>query len=136
MDTMRRTLNHITSYFIWCMRCSIIYSNKVAILPVITANAVWKEFETTLKARMKHVATKDKWWEDKVRAGDTSQPHADQAMTKMRAEAAEAKVVLIEWITPESISPDTKEAIGKWCFKTSGNDANIAAIPRPCKFPR
>ena len=57
-------------------------------------------------------------------------------MTKLRAEAAEAKVVLIEWNTPESINPDTKEAIGKWCFETSGNDANIAAMPRPCKFPR
>ena len=42
------------------------------------------------------------------------QTHADQAMTKMRVEAAEAKVVLIEWNTPESISPDTQEAIGKW----------------------
>ena len=41
----------------------------------------------------------------------------------------EAIVVLIEWNTPESISPDTKEAIGKWCFETSGNDADIAAIP-------
>ena len=45
MDTMRRTLNHITSYFIWCMRCSIVYSNKVATPPVITANTVWKEFK-------------------------------------------------------------------------------------------
>ena len=99
-------------------------------------NTVWKEFETTLKARLKHVVIKDKWWADKVRAGDTSQPHANQAMTKMRAEATEAKVVLIEWNTPESISPDTKEAIGKWYFKTSGNDADIAAMPRPCKFPR
>ena len=89
MDTMRRTLNHITSYFIWRMRCSIVYSDEVATLPVITANAVWKEFETTLNARLKHVVTKDKWWADKVRAGDTSQPHANQAMTKMRAEAAE-----------------------------------------------
>ena len=57
-------------------------------------------------------------------------------MTKMRVEAAEAKVVLIEWNTPESISPDTKEAIGKWCFETLGNDTNIAAMPLPCKFPR
>ena len=90
------------------MRCGIVNSDKVATLPVITANTVWKEFETTLKARLKHITTKDKWWADKVRAGDTSQPHADQAMTKMRAEAAEAKVVLIELNTPESISPDTK----------------------------
>ena len=136
MDTMRRTLNHITLYFIWLMRYSIVYSGEVATPPVVTANAVWKEFETTLKARMKHVTTKDKWWSDKVRAGDTYQPHANQAMTKMRAEAAEAKVVLIEWNTPESISPDTQEAIRQWCFKTYGNDADIAAMPRPCKFPR
>ena len=133
---MRRTLNHITSYFIWRMRCSIVYSDEVATPPVITANTVWKEFETMLKARLKHVTAKDKRWVDKVRSGDTSQTHANQAMTKMRAEAAEAKVVLIEWNTPESISPDTQEAIGKWCFKTSGNDADIAAMPRPCKFPR
>ena len=86
------------------MRCSIVYSDKVATLPVITANTVWKEIETTLKARLKHVDTKDNWWADKVRAGDTSQSHADEAMTKMRAEAAEAKVVLIEWNKPESIS--------------------------------
>ena len=86
-----------------------LYNDKVATPPVITANAVWKEFKTTLKARMKHVTTKDKWWKNKVRAEDISQPHADQAMTKMRAEAAEAKVVLIEWNTPESINPDTKE---------------------------
>ena len=101
MDTMRRTLNHITSYFIWRMRCSIVYGDKVATPPVITANSVWKEFETTLKARLKHVITKDKWWADKVRAGDISQLHANQAMTKIRAEATEAKVVLIEWNTPE-----------------------------------
>ena len=50
------------------MRCSIVYSVKVATLPVITANTVWKEFETTLKAKLKHVGTKDKWWADKVRA--------------------------------------------------------------------
>ena len=102
----------------------------------ITANTVWKEFETTLKARLIHVSTKDKWWADKVRVGDTSQTLANEAMTKMRAEAAEAKVVLIELITPESISPDTQEAIGKWCFETSGNDTNIAAMLRPCKFLR
>ena len=42
MDTMRRTLNHITLYFIWCMRCGIVYSDKVANPPVITANTVWK----------------------------------------------------------------------------------------------
>ena len=113
MDTMRRTLNHITLYFIWHMRCSIVYSDKVATQPVITANTVWKEFETSLKARLKHVAYKDKRWVDKVRTGDNSQTRADQAMTKMRAEAAEAKVVLIDWNTPESISPDTKKAIGK-----------------------
>ena len=39
MDTMRRTLNHITTYFIWRMRCSIVYSDEVATPPVITANA-------------------------------------------------------------------------------------------------
>ena len=60
MDTMRRTLNHITSYFIWCMRCSIEYSDEVATPPVITANTVWKKFQTTLKARLQHVDTKDK----------------------------------------------------------------------------
>ena len=60
MDTVSRTLNHITSYFIWRMRCSIVYSDKVATLPIITANTVWKEFKTTLKARLKHVTTKDK----------------------------------------------------------------------------
>ena len=49
-------------------------------LPVITANTVWKEFKTTLKARLKHVTAKDKWWVDKVRTGDTSQTHADQAI--------------------------------------------------------
>ena len=92
------------------MRCSIVYSDEVATPPVITANTVWKEFETTLTARLKHVITKDKRGVDKVRTGDTSQTHADQAMTKMRAEAAEAKVVLIEWSTPKSISPDTQEA--------------------------
>ena len=54
MDTMRRTLNHITLYFIWRMRCSIIHSDEVATSPIITANTVWKEFETTLKARLKH----------------------------------------------------------------------------------
>ena len=57
-------------------------------------------------------------------------------MAKMHAEAAEAKVVLIEWNTPESNSPDTQEAIGKCCFETSGNDTNIEAMPCPCKFPR
>ena len=53
------------------------------------------------------------------RSGRETPPpsHADKAMTKMHAEAAEAKVVLIEWNTPECISPDTKEAIRKWCFK-------------------
>ena len=96
------------------MRCSIVYSDDVATPPVITANAVRKEFETTLKARLKHVTTKDKWWTDKVRAGDTSQPHADQAMTKMHVEAAEAKVVLIEWNTPESISPDKGPYFVQW----------------------
>ena len=37
-----------------------INSDEVATLPVITANTVWKEFKTTLKARLKHVVTKDK----------------------------------------------------------------------------
>ena len=73
---------------------------------------------------------------DKVWSGDSSQDYANKAMTKMQAEAAEAKVVLIDWSTPERISQDTKEAIAKWCFETSGNDADIAAMPRPSKFPR
>ena len=55
-------------------------------------------------------------------------------MTKMRAEAAEAKVVLIEWNTPESISLDTQEALGKWCFETSGNDADIELCRVPANF--
>ena len=136
MDTMRRTLNHITSYFIWRMRCSIVYSGEVATPPVVAANGVWKEFETTLRARIKHTSTKEKRWADRIRAGDSSQSYANEAMTKMRAEAAEAKVVLIDWSAPESIGQDTKEAIAKWCFETTGNDADIAAMPRPSKFPR
>ena len=72
----------------------------------------------------------------KTSGAQTRSGQEDEAMTKMRAEAAEAKVVLIKWNTPGSISPDTKEAIGKWCFETCGNDADIAAMPRPCKFPR
>ena len=106
MDTMRRTLNHITSYFIWHTRCSIVYSGEVATLPVATANGVLKEFETTLNARLKHTTTKEKWWADKVRSGDSSQEYANKVMTKMRAEAAEAKVVLIDWCGPESIGQD------------------------------
>ena len=43
MDTMRRTLNHITLYVIWRMRCSIVYSGKEATPPFITANAVKNE---------------------------------------------------------------------------------------------
>ena len=109
---------------------------EVATTPVVAANGVWKEFETTLKARIKRTSTKEKSWADKIRVGDSSQTYADEAMTKMRAEAAEAKVVLIDWSTPESMSQDTKEAIAKWCFKTSGNDAHIAAMPCPSKFPR
>ena len=80
--------------------------------------------------------TKEKWWADKVWSGDSSQDYANKAMTKMRAEAAEAMVVLIDWSAPESIGQETKEAIAKWCFETSGNDADIAAMPRPSKFPR
>ena len=57
-------------------------------------------------------------------------------MTKMRAEAVEAKVVLTDWNTSENICLETKNVIGKWCFETSGNDADIAAMPRPSKFPR
>ena len=84
------------SYFIWRTRCSIVYSGAVATRPVATANRVWKEFETTLNARLKHTTTKEKWWTDKVWSGDSSQGYANKAMTKMRAEAAEAKVVLID----------------------------------------
>ena len=94
------------------------------------------EFETTLKARIKRTSIKEKSWADKIRAGDSSQTYADKAMTKMQAEAAEAKVVLIDWSAPESIGQDTKDAIAKWCFKTARNDADIAAMPRPSKFPR
>ena len=72
MDTMCRSLNHITSYFIWRMKCSIVYSGEVATPPVATANGVWKEFETTLNARLKHTTTKEKWWADKVQTGDSS----------------------------------------------------------------
>ena len=136
MDVMRRTLNHITSYFIWHMRCSIVYSGEVATPPVVTANRVWKEFETTQNARLKHTSTKVKWWTDKVWSGDASQAHATKARTTMQAEAAEVRAVLIDWTTPESIGIDTKEAIEKWCFETSANDADIAAMPHPSKFPR
>ena len=106
------------------------YSGEVATPPVVATNGVWKEFETTLKARIKHTSTKEKHWADKIRAGDSSQTYADGAMTKMQAEAAEAKVVLIDWSAPESIGHNTKDAIAKWCFETSGNDADIAAIDR------
>ena len=33
------------------MRCSIVYSDKVATPPVITANTVWKEFKSTSLAQ-------------------------------------------------------------------------------------
>ena len=48
-----------------------------------------------LNARLKHTTTKEKWWAEKVQSGDSSQDYANEAMTKMQAEAAEAKVVLI-----------------------------------------
>jgi hypothetical protein len=136
MDSMRRTLNHITSYFIWRKRCGIWYSGEETTPPITTANGIWKEFETTLKARRKVVATKEKWWKDRVRAGEAPTAQADEALTVMRAEAAEAKVVLEDWITPDGISPETKAAIGKWCFETAGNDADIVALVRPRTFPR
>ena len=75
------------------MRCSIVYSGEVATPPVVTANGVWKEFKTTLNARLKHISTKEKWWTDKVRSGDASQAHATEAMTTMQAEAAEVRAL-------------------------------------------
>ena len=72
MDTMCRTLNHIMLYFIWHTRCGILYSGEVATQPVATANGVWKEFETTLNARLKHTTTKKKRWANKAWSGDSS----------------------------------------------------------------
>ena len=76
---------------------------------VVTANGVWKEFETLLNARLKQATSKEKWWANKVQAGDSSQAYANKAMTKMQAEAADTKVVFIDWSAHESISHDTKE---------------------------
>ena len=83
---------------------------------VATANGVWKKFETTLKARLKHTTTKEKWWANKVWSGDFSQDYANEVTTRMQAEAAEVRAVLIDWTAPKSIGIDTKEATEKECF--------------------
>jgi hypothetical protein len=136
MDNMRRTLNHITSYFIWRMRCGILYSGKKPTPEAIMANNIWNEFETTLKARLSHITEKKKWWGDRAVVGKTPTETAEEALAKLRAETGEVTAVLSGWETPNLIPKDVEESIRKWCWEASVNDADIAALPRPQTFTR
>jgi hypothetical protein len=62
LEVAKRTLNDIARYYIWKYRCSIFYDGDEKItLAVITANNLWIEFTSAIKARLNHTKAKADW---------------------------------------------------------------------------
>jgi hypothetical protein len=56
-----RTLNDIATFQIWKDRCNILYSRDI--MPsMITANNIWVEFTSTIRAKLNHIKAKANWW--------------------------------------------------------------------------
>jgi hypothetical protein len=62
LEVAKCTLNNIAMYHIWKYRCSILYDgDKKITLAVITANNIWIEFTSAIKARLNHTKAKADW---------------------------------------------------------------------------
>jgi hypothetical protein len=61
MAVAARTLNDIATFHIWKDRCNVLYGRDI--MPsVITANSIWVEFTSTIRARVNHIKAKANWW--------------------------------------------------------------------------
>jgi hypothetical protein len=61
MAVAARTLNDIATYHIWKDRCNVLYGRDVT-PSVVTANNIWVEFTSTIRARLNHIKAKASWW--------------------------------------------------------------------------
>jgi hypothetical protein len=60
MAVAAKTLNDIATYHIWKDRCNVLYGRDI--MPsVVTANNIWVEFTSTIRARLNHIKAKASW---------------------------------------------------------------------------
>jgi hypothetical protein len=60
MAVAARTLNDVATYHIWKDRCNVLYGRDVT-LSVVTANNIWVEFTSTIRAKLNHIKAKASW---------------------------------------------------------------------------
>jgi hypothetical protein len=61
MAVATRTLNDIATFHIWKDRCNVLYGRDIT-PSVITANNIWVEFTSTIRARLNYIKAKANWW--------------------------------------------------------------------------
>jgi hypothetical protein len=105
MAVAARTLNDIATFHIWKDRCNVLYSRDI--MPsVITANNIWVEFTSTVRARLNHIKAKANWWtyRDAVRL-------VPKTITKQNLEDIEIEQSLLLALLPDWEHSGTGRAV-------------------------
>jgi hypothetical protein len=101
LEIAKHTLNDITMYYIWKYRCNILYDGDEKVtLAAVTANNIWVEFTTTIKARLNHIKAKADWWVYRDFMQLVPKQVAAQNLADIRKEQAILSSLLLEWERP------------------------------------
>jgi hypothetical protein len=88
-------------YHIWKYQCSILYdSNEKITLAIITANNIWIEFTSAIKARLNYTKAKADWWVYRDCMRLVPKQVATQKLADIRKEQAILSSLLLEWECP------------------------------------
>jgi hypothetical protein len=99
MAVAARTLNDIATFHIWKDRCNVLYGRDIT-PSVITANNIWVEFTSTIRARLNHIKAKANWWtySDAVRL--VPKTIAEQNLDDIEVEQSILLTLLPDWECP------------------------------------
>jgi hypothetical protein len=101
LEVAKHTLNNIATYHIWKYQCSILYDgNEKITLAVITANNIWIEFTSAIKARLNHIKAKADWWVYRDCMQLVPKQVATQKLADIGKEQAILSSLLLEWECP------------------------------------
>jgi len=101
LEVAAATLASIINYHIWTDRCIWKYNEeRREITPIQTANEVWKEMEQSIKARIRQLMARRKWWVIRSEISLAPPETAQTAVEGIDEYAAMLSSILPDWATP------------------------------------
>lgn len=106
-------LNNIINWYAWLDRNNIIFNGEASPPPSITANKIWFEFESTIRATKNQYLKTFRWWTNRIILGGVDPELAEAMTTALQSEINRITPFIPgnNWISPYEEVNETDEFI-------------------------